>query len=87
MLKSLTILFVALFSLSVLAYSFHHHNDLKDRPSCIYCKLAKDISSTEHIVTSLPDFPEPTIESFPLISHKVIHVCSLSLANPRAPPA
>ncbi len=87
MLKSLTILFVALFSLSVLASSFHRHFDLEDHPSCIYCKQAKDISSTEHVVTALPDLPETSIESFPLLSHNVVHVCPLSPAYPRAPPA
>ncbi len=87
MLKSLTILFVALFALLVLAVSFHHHPDPGDHPSCMYCKLAKDVSSTEHTLQSLPDFPVSAVVIFARQSNERCLSFSSTIVNTRAPPA
>lgn len=87
MTKSLIVLLAALFSFSVLASAFHHHADLNEYPSCIYCKLAKDISSTEHDIPSAIVFPEPLRHSFSSLSFEHFQFISCSLIKPRAPPA
>ncbi len=86
MLKSLTVLFVALFALSVIAFSFHHHPDPGDHPTCVYCKLAKDISSSEHALNAPPDFPESSTVVFVDASHRETPSLFASLVNSRASP-
>jgi len=84
--KSLIILLAALFSFSVLASAFHHHAELKAYPSCIYCKLAKDVSSTELVILSFTDFPKPLPDSaFPLSLESSQLVYCLT-GKSRAPP-
>ncbi len=87
MLKSLTVLFVALFALSVIAFSFHRHPDPGDHPSCVYCKLAKDISSSEHALNAPPDFPESSTAVFADVSQGEKPSFFVCLVNSRAPPA
>ena len=47
--KFLSILVVALFSLSILDTSIHHHSDHDDHSSCSLCTLLQDLSTLENL--------------------------------------
>ncbi len=85
--RSLSILLVALFFLSITAYAFHHHNDLYNHSSCIFCKLAKDISSAENTVHTVLAAPDQPVESFARTTYEYDHLLPSPLLKPRAPPA
>ncbi|HEY6838002.1 MAG TPA: hypothetical protein VI389_04590 [Geobacteraceae bacterium] len=61
MARSLTILIGVFFSLSLLASAFHHHADLNDQPTCVFCKAAKDLASSDHVPTPPLETPLPQV--------------------------
>jgi hypothetical protein len=85
--KSWSIPIAVLFSLALLITSYHYHADLNGHPSCIYCKLAKDLSSVHHTVHPLPAAPVLMEGSLTAAVYQNLFLPSLSLAESRAPPA
>ena len=85
--KRLSLLLATLFSLSLLATAYHHHNDLKQHPKCIFCKLTQDISSGAQIAHPVLDVPEFSNTQFVSGTCAFISVSPHCPAHPRAPPS
>jgi hypothetical protein len=84
--KRLSLLLATLFALSLLVTSYHHHNDLKQHPKCIFCKLTQDISSGEQVAHPELDFPEPSKTLFVSGTSTFTQVNLHCPARSRAPP-
>jgi hypothetical protein len=86
MAKLLSILLIALFSLTSLVTSLHNHKGPEDHYACSFCLLVRDFSAMEVALKPVLIIPQVNKAVFTPKSFKSLHTSIPSIVQSRAPP-
>jgi hypothetical protein len=86
MAKLLSILLIALFSLSLLVTSLHNHEGPEDHYTCAFCLLVQDFSAVEIVLKPVLIIALVKESVFFPKSCKSLHTLIPSTVHSRAPP-